>query len=249
MKKCSALYKRYLLGAYVSLVFMLLTFIFTFYSDSFGYEVASEMRPYLYVVLFALAVLFSLFIFISISLKRVYLRIQYANDYQTSLRRVAVVAHVRPVSGATDNLSLSDVDGVRKWFISRFKSILPFEENASLSLDVYQGSSIDDPDLLYNLKKSLSNHSINDSHFVGFEAYNKESPVKISSSPLSEGVLEAGMTLVFITESSNLFYRDSLEDGLDLLLSNQDRHVVSLSKLFETHGISRPHIYLEKYSL
>lgn len=247
MKAGREFHKLYLLVAKVVAVVIVLLYFVTYQSNLFGISISEESHWFLNIVMFILAVFFAFLVYIAISFKQAYLALKYANDYSVTRRRVAVVAHVKPIGGEIDSMSLSNVMGVRKWFVSKFKGPLAFEENAALSLDVYQGSSFDDDDLHYNLKKSLTNHSINDSHFVGFEAYNRENSVSVASSPLSEGKLAPGITLVFIAETSTSFYNDYLEDGIDDLITNQDRRVVSLSKLFETHGISRPEIYLEKY--
>ncbi len=248
MKAGRELHKRYWLVARVVAVAMVLVFIVNFKSELFGILISEDSHWYLNVLLIVLAVSFVFLTYSTISLKQAYLACKYSNDYAVTRRRLAIVAHVKPIGGQLDGMSLSNLMGVRKWFVSKFKGPLAFEKNASLSLDVYQGSSFDDEDLHYNLKKSLSSHSINDSHFVGFEAYNLENPVNVASSPLSEGKLEPGITLVFVVETSTSFYNDYLDDGVDELITNQDRHVVALSKLFETHGVSRPEIFLEKYN-
>lgn len=247
MKAGRELYRRYLLVAVVVALIMVLIFLVMYQLNLFSVSIPEKFSWYLNLLLFGFAVLFAFLVYITISLKQSYLGLKYSNDYAVTRRRVAVVAHVKPIGGEMDGMSLSNIVGVRRWFVSKFKGSLAFEENAALSLDVYQGSSFDDEDFHYNLKKSLTNHSINDSHFIGFDAYNRENSVSVASSPLSEGKLNPGITLVFITETSTSFYNDCLEDGIDDLITNQDKRVVALSKLFETHGISRPEIYLEKY--
>lgn len=217
--------------------------------DLLGFSVPKKYLPDAYILLFLLAVVFVLFSLVSIEINRTYLGQRYKNDYLSTRRRLSLVAHVKSVEGDVDNISISDLEGVRKWFLSKFKTTLPFIENAALTLDVYQGNSIGDTDLLFNLKKSLSLHPINDCHFVGFASFNKENSVRISSSPLSEGKLEDGITLVFMIETSNAFYSERMSGFMEDLLLNQSKETVGLSRLFSTQRIARPVVSLELYDV
>ena len=161
---------------------------------------------------------------------------KYRQAYLGSHIRFMIVAHVYDINGSGSPISISSHSSLRAWFYNKFAINNAFRDEIAISTSVIPGCYKKDLMFNSNVKDYLSGHPIESVYFESIEAFNKRHSF-ISSSKIFKGEPESGLTVLFVCETSKLFFDDMVDSRIKSLLLQKNSTAIALSGVFQCDGI------------
>jgi hypothetical protein len=165
---------------------------------------------------------------------------KYRQAYLGEHIRFMIVAHVFDINGSGSPITISDHSKLKSWFYSKFAINKAFRDEIAISTSVVPGCYKKDLTFNANVRDYLSGHPIESVYFESIEAFNKRHSF-ISSSKVFKGEPEDGLTVLFICETSKLFFDDMVDSRVKALLLQKNSTAIALSEVFQCDGI-RTHV-------
>ena len=163
-------------------------------------------------------------------------RDHYKRDYEENQIRFAFICHVYDPSNSGETISLSKFQAARMWFYDKLSIQKSMRDDIAVCMTTLDGCYKSDINFTENLKSYVEDHPIENVYYTGIQFSNEQFPY-MQCSKLFSPKRENGMTLMFVCETSMLFFEQEVEARLKHCLYNQERTTLPLTKLFETGGM------------
>lgn len=161
---------------------------------------------------------------------------KYRQAYLEENMRFVIVGHVYDINKTQSPIMISDIKALQEWFYSKLGIGRAFRDDIAMSVSLVPGCYRSDLGFADNVESFLAGHPIQSVYFESIESFNGKHGYVVSSKRFG-GEPEDGFTVMFVCETSKVFFDEVIDARLKGLSMQKNNAVIALGDAFDCNEL------------